>query len=90
LASQFALRDQDLEYDEEGLVAFNLFHSRLFAWLAIPEFSRFLALDASVAYRPVSPLKDVDTCEDDCDRTYSFELKGLDHLELSLAATLLF
>ncbi len=87
---EFALRDQNVEYGKDGLVALNLFHPRIFAWLAVPEFSRFLALDAAVAYRPVSPLKDEEQCEEDCDRTYSLKGEALDHLEMSLAATLLF
>jgi hypothetical protein len=46
---ELALRDQDVEYDRDGLVAVNLIHPRFFVWLAVPEFSRFLALDAAFA-----------------------------------------
>ncbi|HKO49012.1 MAG TPA: hypothetical protein VJV79_14875 [Polyangiaceae bacterium] len=90
--AEVALRDQHLDYDDssQALIPFNAFQPRFLVWVAAPEFSRFLTVDAAVSYRPVAPSKADDTCVSGCKFEYTFGHKPLDHVEMSVGLSVLF
>lgn len=90
--AELALRDQRRTYaeDTQWLVALNAFKPRAFVWVAAPEFSRYLTVDAGVSYLPASVRKLDESCQTDCKFEYSLGHKALDHVEMSVGASVLF
>jgi hypothetical protein len=90
--AELALRDQALTYKDksEALLFLSPLQPRAFVWVAAPEFSRFLTVDAAVAYRPVTLSLVDDACESDCEYEYTLGHKKRDHLEMSVGVSVLF